>query len=305
MLKLALMATNHTWLPDQMEALDRSGFSALYVVDHPQFPILSPWPFLAWAAARTTRLRLGTHVTGVPFHSPQSLAKQVATVDILSGGRAVVGLGTGYEHEDFEPYGYPMLPFRERAEQLEECMQILRSFWTQETTDFAGKHYQLTGGAKFEPKPVQQPHPPMLVGFNTSGVLMKVAARQADGMNTWQLGAAAVAPLADEFRQLADASGRKAGDLAVTADVVFARGATAEGATELAHMIRDRARGWGRATRSTNWDASGVLHGDADNMVEQAQAFARAGVSELTVSIGTPEDMLWFAESVIPRAAKG
>jgi alkanesulfonate monooxygenase SsuD/methylene tetrahydromethanopterin reductase-like flavin-dependent oxidoreductase (luciferase family) len=122
-------------------------------------------------------------------------------------------------------------------------------------------------------------------------------------MNTWQLGPDAVASLADEFRQLADTVGRKADQLEITADVVFARGASEAAATQMAEAIRDRARGWGRAERSTNWNASGVLHGDADAMIEQAHAFAQVGVSELTASIANADDMRWFVESVVSKVA--
>jgi alkanesulfonate monooxygenase SsuD/methylene tetrahydromethanopterin reductase-like flavin-dependent oxidoreductase (luciferase family) len=300
-MKFGLIVTNQGWLTEHIGLLDQTHFASLYVVDHPEFPIPNPWTYLAFVAARTERIRLGTHVTGIPFHHPHELAKQVATVDVLSGGRTSVGVGTGYERQDFAPHGYTMLPFKGRVEQLEESISIMKSLWTQETTKFAGKHYTLEGPAHFEPKPVQQPHPPVLVGLNTSGLALKAAARVGDGINTWQLGPTQAAALGDEFRQLAAAAGRDASDLLLTSDVVFARNKTADEATEYAHSIRDRVRGWGRAEAVTNWDASGVLHGDADNMAEHAARFAAIGVEELTVSISNVEDMLWFSEHVIAR----
>jgi alkanesulfonate monooxygenase SsuD/methylene tetrahydromethanopterin reductase-like flavin-dependent oxidoreductase (luciferase family) len=174
-----LVTTNQSWLTDELEALDGSGFDSLYVVDHPAFPIPDPWTWLAFASARTRRVRLGTHVTGAPFHPPTSLAKQVATVDRLSNGRAVLGIGTAYEHADFEPYGFPMLKFRERLAALAETLCILKSLWTRETTSFTGAHFTLPGEATFEPKPVQQPHPPILIGLNRHGEALRIAVEHA------------------------------------------------------------------------------------------------------------------------------
>ncbi len=146
-----LVTTDQGWLEGQLAVLDASAFETLYVVDHPTFPVPDPWTWLAFAAAHTRRIRLGTHVTGVPFHHPTRLAKQVATVDRLSGGRVTLGIGTGYERSDFEPYGFAMLPFEGRLELLGESLRILKAFWTQETTSFRGRHYTLAGGASFEP----------------------------------------------------------------------------------------------------------------------------------------------------------
>jgi alkanesulfonate monooxygenase SsuD/methylene tetrahydromethanopterin reductase-like flavin-dependent oxidoreductase (luciferase family) len=301
-MQFGLVVTNQSWLDDAaLAAIDATRFHTLNVVDHPAFPIPDPWTWLAYAAARTSRIRLGTHVTGAPFHHPQNLARQVATVDVLSGGRATLGIGTAYEHGDFEPYGYPMPPFARRVRMLEESIRVMISLWTQESTEFAGEFYHLAGGAAFAPKPVQRPGPPIYVGLNTAGLALAAAARVADGVNTWQLGPAQLKALLPGIHAACAAAGRDIASFALTSDVLLARGATAEAAGALAGRIAGMARSWGRSERVTQWDAGGVLHGEAGHILEQARAFAALGVTEFSVAVSNLEDIQWFDRSVIAR----
>jgi alkanesulfonate monooxygenase SsuD/methylene tetrahydromethanopterin reductase-like flavin-dependent oxidoreductase (luciferase family) len=303
-LAFGLVTTDQRWIDDQaLRRLDESRFASLYVVDHPAFPIADPWTWLAWAAAGSRRIRLGTHVTAAPFHHPAQLARQVATVDVLSRGRAVLGIGTGYEHQDFEPYGHRRLPFGERLGQLDESLRILRSLWTEEKTQFHGLHYQLRGGAGFEPKPVQRPHPPVIVGLNRQGRLLRIAAERADGINTWQLGPEQIAELHPHMEAACRRAGRPPGSLDLSADVLLARGASPGDAKGLATAVRDLARSWGRDERVTNWDASGILHGDASEMAAQIERFREVGVGELSVSLHSLADAVFFDEEVIPLVA--
>lgn len=297
-MRFGIVATSSGALDDRLAELDALHFDALYVVDHPSFEQPDAWSWLAWAAGRTERLRLGTHVTGMPFHHPFRLAKQVATADRLSGGRAVLGIGTGYEHADFAPYGFGMLDFRGRVRQLDEGIRVIKALWTEDAAEFVGAHYRLEGGAAFLPKPVQRPHPPVIVGLNRDGLLLRLAAREADGLNTWQLGPAQVAALAERAREACATAGRDAGAFAVTADVILARGQTRAAADEIAGGIARMARGWGRAETVTQWDHGGVLHGDAAHMREQVAAFAAAGVSEIAVSSSDFDDLAWFSAEV-------
>ncbi len=304
-MRFGLVATSSGALDSRITELDALGFDALYVVDHPSFDGPDPWTYLAWVAARTERMRLGTHVTGMPFHHPLRLAKQIATVDTLSGGRAVLGIGTAYEYADFEPYGFEMLDFHGRLEQLDEGISILKSFWTQEQTEFAGKHYQLAGEATFTPKPVQQPHPPVIIGLNRRGALLRLAARQADAINTWQLGPGQVAELAEHASAACEQAGRDPATLALTSDVILARGQTRDAADQIAGGIAQMARGWGRSEKVTQWDHSGVLFGDGDHMLEQIAAFAEVGVVEVAISSSDFEDLTWFSENVIAHSPGG
>ena len=301
-MKFGLVATGGGALNDVIAEVDELGFETFNVVDHPSFDQPDAWTYLAWVAGRTRHMRLGTHVTGMPFRPPFQLAKQVVTVDTLSNGRAVLGIGTAYEHADFEPYGFEMLEFLGRIEQLEEGIQIMKSLWTEETTEFEGKHYRLEGGATFAPKPVQQPHPPIMVGLNRRGALLRLAARQADAINTWQLGPAQVAELAEHATAACDEIGRDPATLALTSDVILARGQTREAADQIAGGIAQMARGWGRSVKVTQWDHSGVLFGDGDNMLEQVAGFAEVGVEEVAISSSDFDDISWFSENVIAKS---
>ena len=301
-MNFGLVVTNQAWLDDSaLAAMDASRFATLNIVDHPAFPIPDPWTWLAYAAARTQRIRLGTHVTGAPFHHPHNLARQVATVDLLSGGRTTVGIGTGYEHGDFHPYGYVMLSFAGRVEMMEETIAIMKSLWTEETTEYPGKYYHLAGGAAFAPRPVQQPHPPVIVGLNHAGLALKAAVRVADGVNSWQLGPEQLTELIPAVKLECMAAGRHFASFQLTSDVLFARGATRQAAGDLAGRVASMAQDWGRSEKVTRWDEGGVLHGDAAAMIEQARAFEALGVSELSVAMTNVDDIAWFSDEVIAR----
>lgn len=298
---LSMMSSAPRWLEDCLDIADAARLHALYVVDHPSFPAPDAWSWLAFAAGRTKRIRLGTHVTGAPFHHATRLAFQVATVDVLSSGRATLGIGTAYEHGDFRPYSFPMGRFPERVRQLEETIRVITALWTQEKTEHSGEFYSLEGGAPFAPKPVQQPRPPVIVGLNTAGLALGAASRVADGINTWQLGPAEVGEIAGKAREAWTAAGRDQAGMLLTSDVVFGRGMDTAGANALAERISQMAQSWGRSEKVTRWNAGGVLYGDGDSMVEQAQRFAAIGVGELTVSIGSRDDLEWFNAEVAAR----
>jgi alkanesulfonate monooxygenase SsuD/methylene tetrahydromethanopterin reductase-like flavin-dependent oxidoreductase (luciferase family) len=225
-------------------------------------------------------------------------------VDVLSRGRVTLGIGTAYEHGDFHPYGYEMPSFAKRVKLLEESLQVMNSLWTQEATEFFGEFYTLEGGAAFEPKPVQKPRPTVLVGLNTAGLALKAAVRCADGINTWQLGPRQLEEMFPAVGDLCEDAGRDPASFILTSDVLCARGVGEDAAAELATRIAGVARGWGRSERVTQWDAGGVLFGDAAAMAEQAAGFASLGVSELTVALTSLEDITWFSDEVIPAVGR-
>jgi F420-dependent oxidoreductase-like protein len=126
-------------------------------------PCLEGWTMLAALAQATTRLRLGTLVTGVHYRHPAVLANMVATTDIISGGRLELGIGAGWNEQESGAYGIELGSLRERLDRFDEACQVLISLLSQETTDFDGGYYQLTG-ARCEPKGPQRPHPPIVIG---------------------------------------------------------------------------------------------------------------------------------------------
>jgi len=172
---------------------DRLGFDHLWVCDHvygvplPTLPIFEAWTQLAAVAAVTARAGLGTLVTPPFFRNPAVLAKQVATLDHISNGRALVGLGAGWFEAEFTGTGCAFPKLGERMRALEETAQILKLLWTEERATFAGRHFSVTN-AICEPKPLPRPagaagRPPILIGGGGERVLMGIAARHAEIWN--------------------------------------------------------------------------------------------------------------------------
>jgi F420-dependent oxidoreductase-like protein len=194
-MKFALFSslTNAAW--DDVLRLWRhaeaTGWDAACVTDHfmPNTAdragdTLECWSTLAALAALVPRMRVGTIVTGNTYRHPAVLAKMAATVDVVSGGRLICGIGAGWQENEHQAYGIPFSTLRERLERLDEACQILTSLWTQPRTTFKGRHYQLDD-APLMPKPVQRPHPELMVGGGGERVTLRIAARHADHWNVW------------------------------------------------------------------------------------------------------------------------
>jgi F420-dependent oxidoreductase-like protein len=144
---------------------------------------LDAWATLSALAAVTSTLRLGTLVSPATFRHPSELAKVVATADHVSGGRVELGLGAGWHEEEHRAYGFPFPPVRERMDRLAEQLEIVHGGWTSAPFSFSGEHYALDG-LDAQPRPVQQPHPPLIMGGNAGPRSAKLAARWADEYNT-------------------------------------------------------------------------------------------------------------------------
>ncbi|HEY6709409.1 MAG TPA: TIGR03560 family F420-dependent LLM class oxidoreductase, partial [Actinomycetota bacterium] len=148
--------------------------------------MLEAYTTLGFLAARTERVRLGTMVTGVTFRPPALLVKAVTTLDVLSGGRAWLGLGAGYHGEEAEAMGLPLPPTAERFERLEETLAIAMRMWAGDETPFAGEHYRLQRPAA-SPPPLRRPHPPVLIGGTGERKTLRLVARYADACNLFDI----------------------------------------------------------------------------------------------------------------------
>jgi probable F420-dependent oxidoreductase len=138
--------------------------------------VLDPLVTLGFLAGQTSRVRLGVAVVNLPFQPPPLLAKQLASLDVLCGGRLDVGLGNGWMPQELQAVGVPP---RQRGARAEEYLQLLHALWADEVVDFHGRFYQVDA-ARMEPKPRQRPHPPLLLGGTAEPVLRR-AGRLADG----------------------------------------------------------------------------------------------------------------------------
>ena len=162
------------WTSDHFYPMHGAGLSA---------PRLEGWTTLTALAQATRRLRMGTLVTGIHYRHPAVLANMAATLDIISGGRLELGIGTGWNEQESAAYGIELGTPRQRSDRLEEACQVLTGLLSpQETTTFQGSYYQLTS-ARCNPKPVQQPHPPICIGGSGRKRTLRTAARFAQHWN--------------------------------------------------------------------------------------------------------------------------
>ena len=185
-------ATDTAWpgLLQSCQHLAATGWDGIWIADH-FMENASPnrghtqeaWTVLAALAALVPRLRLGTLVTGNTYRNPAVLAKQAAQVDVISGGRLVLGIGAGWQENEHTAYDIPYFTVAGRLGRLEEAVQIIRSLFDNQHTNFQGKYYSISE-APLEPKPVQ-PRLPILIGGGGEKVTLRIAAQYADEWNVW------------------------------------------------------------------------------------------------------------------------
>jgi F420-dependent oxidoreductase-like protein len=205
-LRVSLNVTNYSWsggpgglaaeLARLAGAAEEAGVDTVWVPDHllqadptagpGDTEMLEAYTTLGFLAAQTERVRLGTMVTGVTFRPPALLVKAVTTLDVLSGGRAWLGLGAGYHGEEAQAMGLPLPPVAERFQRLEETLQIAARMWAGDDAPFEGTHYRL-GRPVGSPPPTQRPGPPVLIGGTGERKTLRLVARYADACNLFDI----------------------------------------------------------------------------------------------------------------------
>lgn len=200
-MKLGLHLYDFTWPggTDQIsptlvriaQAADAAGFDRISIVDHvwqspylggPEREILSCYPTLAFLAAYTSRIKLIALATAAPYWQPVLLAKAVTTLDVLSGGRAWLGIGAGDYEEEAHGSGLPFPSIKERYERLEEMLHICQRMWQGDEQPFEGKHYHI-GRPLNHPQSLSRPHPPILIAGSGEQKTLRLVARYADACN--------------------------------------------------------------------------------------------------------------------------
>lgn len=176
-------------------ACEAGGYASLWFPDHyvatpdglepdVRTPLLDAWTAMGAVAQATTRLRFGPLVASNTFRHPAVLAKMIASLDHISGGRVELGMGAGWYEFEHTSFGLPFPPIGERLRALEEAVRIVKALFTEETVDFEGEFYRLEG-AVLEPKPLQQPMPPLVIGATGEKVALRNVAVHADHWNTY------------------------------------------------------------------------------------------------------------------------
>lgn len=300
---VTLPQIKRTWddARDAAVEFDRLGFDSVWVCDHlysvpmPTLPIFEAWSLLAAVAAVTERVELGTLVTPPFFRNPAVLAKQVATIDHVSRGRTIVGLGAGWFASEFESYGCPFPSLRDRLRALEETAEVLKRLWTEERVTFAGKQVTVQD-AIAEPKPVRRP--PILIGGGGERVLMGIVARQADIWNNLAVSQHELGTKVEALRRRCADVGRRFDDLVVSQQcvvVIAETDAAARAALEKAQRVYGGHMGAGL-------EAHGIW-GGPERVIERLRHYQSLGCSLFVMEFfgkDTREPARLFAERVLP-----
>ncbi|MGB7213522.1 MAG: LLM class F420-dependent oxidoreductase [Gammaproteobacteria bacterium] len=203
-------------LAETAQAAEEAGFSAFTLMDHyfqmdqvapADEPMLEGYTALGFVAAKTERMTLGLLVTGVMYRYPGLLAKIVTTLDVLSGGRARLGIGASWYEREQRGLGVPVVPVAERFERLEETIQICKQMWSDNNGPYQGRHYQLAE-TLCVPAPISRPHPPIMIGGGGEKKTLRLVARYADACNVFGTSVPDVAHKLDVLRRHCEAEGR-------------------------------------------------------------------------------------------------
>jgi len=285
-MKLAIHFPNFT-LPGQpgslagilaatARAAEDGGCSTFTVMDHwfqmeqlatSEDPMLEGYTTLGFLAGRTERMTLGLLVTGVTYRHPGLLAKTVTTLDVLSGGRAQLGIGAAWYEREHLGLGVPFPPVSERFERLEEALQICLQMWSDDDGPYEGRYYQLAETI-CSPRPVRQPRPPILIGGSGEKKTLRLVARYADACNLFAPDPSVVAHKLEVLDRHCDAESRD--PAAIERTIIF-------GADPLA---------------------------DVDGFLAAMEGYASLGIGQVWVSPGGPDPAGWVAdvtERVVPR----
>ena len=285
-MKLAIHFPNFT-LPGQpgslagilaatARAAEDGGCSTFTVMDHwfqmeqlatSEDPMLEGYTTLGFLAGRTERMTLGLLVTGVTYRHPGLLAKTVTTLDVLSGGRAQLGIGAAWYEREHLGLGVPFPPVSERFERLEEALQICLQMWSDDDGPYEGRYYRLAETI-CSPRPVRQPRPPILIGGSGEKKTLRLVARYADACNLFAPDPSVVAHKLEVLDRHCDAESRD--PAAIERTIIF-------GADPLA---------------------------DVDGFLAAMEGYASLGIGQVWVSPGGPDPAGWVAdvtERVVPR----
>jgi F420-dependent oxidoreductase-like protein len=229
-------------------AADEAGFDFIAVMDHffqigvigpPEREMLEAYSTLAYLAGLTSRAKLLTLVTGAVYRHPGILAKTVTTLDVLSGGRAWLGIGAAWNEEESRGLGIPFPPVAERFERLEETLQICLQMWRGDETPYQGKHYQLERPLN-SPQALTKPHPPIMIGGSGERKTLRFVARYAQACNLFP--GPDLARKLDVLRAHCDAEGRDYDEITKTCYFIFDPGEKGEKTAEMVDQLGNLAQ---------------------------------------------------------------
>lgn len=310
-LQVAPQQTTVEELKEVWKEAEALGFDTLWTNDHllPSFgPTdavnLESWTLLAAMATATSRVKIGAMVTSNTFRHPVVLAKMATTIDHLSNGRLIFGIGAGYFEPEHKAYGITLPAVKERAKRLEEAIQLITKLWTAEpTVSFNGQYYTLVD-APFAPKPLQRPHPPIMIGGTGEKRILPLVARYAQMWNIPSMAPDEIAEKSKVLEQQCRKIGRNCAEiersyltpLFIKTDPAGAE-ALLQRVAELRGVTVEQAR-------------KSILVGDPAAIRQQMQAYIDAGITHFIINLRRPglydrEGVRLFAKEVMPAFRGG
>jgi F420-dependent oxidoreductase-like protein len=283
-------------------AAEESGFDSVWVMDHffqlppmggPAAPMLDSYTLLGALAARTSKVRLGAMVTGVTYRNPAHLAKIVTTLDVISAGRAILGIGAAWYDVEHEGLGFDFPPVGERLDRLEEALQVCRAMFREEAPSFEGRHYRIHE-ARNVPPPVQPGGPTILVGGGGEKRTLRLVALYADMCNLFG-DPATVAHKVEVLRGHCRDVGRDPSEVTVSRLSTLVLTANEEETAATKDFLR----------QATGEEPSGSDVGTADELVARVEDLAAAGVEYFVFNVptGTPDTVRQLGTALVSRFA--
>ena len=299
---------------------ERLGYDSIYLSDHvvprpntpyPErdkydldVPYFECWTLLSALAVETKDVKLGTFTLCNSFrHPPSLLAKMASTLDHISGGRLIFGIGAGYNEQEYVMYGVPYPRTSVRIRQLDEAIKIIRMIWTEEKPSFSGKYYNIREPI-CNPKPLQKPHPPILIGGRGRRLMMRVVAKHADRWN-WPPAVPCTPEVYSEYCEIlwrnCEAVGRDPDRIIKSlGDICHISDDKTELKTEISRYKPDEL---------SMEDYCFHLIGTPEECIEKINVYKDLGISELvlqfpSLAAGETRDVELFAEKVIPAFKK-
>ena len=281
--------------------MEQLGFDSIWAWDHvllgvqPNFPIIESLTLLTAIAARTKKIKLGTGILVLPMRNPVILAKQLGSMDLLSNGRLIMGLASGWYRREFDAVG---VPFEKRGKIMDENLDILKRFWTEDMVKGEWMNHKIPAGVMY-PKPAQKPYPPLLIGGYVDRVLQR-AAVAGDGWLTYFYRPESFAKSWAKIRSFAQEAGKDPDKLLNAAQLPIRIGKS-RAAVE-SEMMEWLGKEWDYASWSESTKDSAIL-GTVDECVEQLKAHLAVGTQKL---IFVPyryemEQIEIIARDIIPR----
>jgi len=289
-------------LRELWERADAWGYDSLWAFDHfypiftdPEGPCLEGWTTLSALAPLTKRARIGHLVNGNTYRHPCLTAKMAATLDQISGGRFILGIGSGWFEPEHRSFGIDFKTVGGRLQALDESCQIILGMFTQPKTSLRGQHYAVSD-AMCVPKPLQQPHPPLMIGGTGQKVLLKIVAKYADMWNA-SAGAERMAELIDAIRRHGDTVSRDPDQIEKTVLLPLCYNAAPAREEFVCNLVASMGQITPELARQR------VMIGDKQECLDAIERYTKVGVTHFIFMTFAPyflDEIQAFAEEVLP-----